>query len=111
MALAVGGTKYNPAHEFIRGIWGHYINNIMEKTELIARIDSALNDVRPHLAVDGGNVEVVDVTDDKIVKIKWLGNCQNCNMSIMTMRAGIEQAIRVKVPEITGVEAVNGLVL
>ena len=82
----------------------------MEKTELIARIDSALNDVRPHLAVDGGNVEVVDVTDDKIVKIKWLGNCQNCNMSIMTMRAGIEQAIRVKVPEITGVEAVNGKV-
>ncbi|HOY16296.1 MAG TPA: NifU family protein [Haliscomenobacter sp.] len=81
------------------------------KSELISRIDLALNEVRPHLAVDGGNVEVVDVTDEKVVKIKWLGNCQNCNMSIMTMRAGIEQAIRVKVPEITGVEAINGLVL
>jgi Fe-S cluster biogenesis protein NfuA len=87
------------------------IKETMEKAELISRIDSALDDVRPHLAVDGGNVEVVDVTDDKIVKIKWLGNCKNCNMSIMTMRAGIEQAIRVKVPEITGVEAINGLVL
>ena len=79
------------------------------KVELIKRIDDALNDVRPHLAVDGGNVEVVDVTEQNIVKIKWLGNCKNCSMSIMTMRAGLEQAIRSKVPQIVGVEAVNGL--
>lgn len=83
----------------------------MEKTELLSKIDAALDDVRPHLAVDGGDVEVVDVTEEKVVKIKWLGNCQNCNMAFMTMRAGIEQAIRVKVPEITGVEAINGLSL
>lgn len=79
------------------------------KQELLARIDEALNDVRPHLAVDGGDVEVVDVTDDQVVKVKWLGACQNCNMSIMTMKAGLEQAIRSKIPGITGVEAVNGL--
>ena len=80
-----------------------------EKQEMLERIDEALNDVRPHLIVDGGNVEVVDVTEDHVVKIKWLGTCQNCNMSAMTMRAGIEQSIKGKIPEITGVEAVNGL--
>lgn len=80
-----------------------------DRQQLFQRIDSALDDVRPHLAVDGGDVELVEVTDDKLVKIKWLGNCESCNMSVMTMRAGIEQAIRLKVPEIAGVVAVNGL--
>lgn len=80
-----------------------------EKDRLLQRIDQALDDVRPHLAVDGGNVELVDITEERIVQIKWLGNCQNCNMSIMTMRAGIEQAIKFKVPEVAGVEALNGL--
>ncbi|GJM31949.1 MAG: hypothetical protein DHS20C18_09500 [Saprospiraceae bacterium] len=80
-----------------------------EKQEMLERIEDALNDVRPHLIVDGGNVELVDLTEDHIVKIKWLGNCQSCNMSVMTMRAGIEQSIKGRVPEITGVEAINGL--
>ncbi len=80
-----------------------------EKQEMLERIDEALNDVRPHLLVDGGNVEVVDLTEDHVVKIKWLGTCQSCNMSGMTMRAGIEQSIKGKIPEITGVEAINGL--
>ena len=80
-----------------------------EKQKLISKIDQALNEVRPHLAVDGGNVEVVDVTEDHIVKIKWLGTCEGCSMSAMTMRAGIEQAIRGQLPQILGVEAVNGL--
>lgn len=82
-----------------------------EKKELLQRIDLALNDVRPHLKVDGGNVEVVDVTEDNIVKIKWLGACENCNMSVMTMRAGIEQALRSKIPQIQSVEAINGIEL
>jgi len=81
----------------------------VEKRELIDRVDEALNDLRPHLAVDGGDVEIVDVTESNVVKIKWLGNCENCSMSAMTMRAGIEQTIMGKVPEICGVEAVNGI--
>ena len=80
-----------------------------EKADLIASVDAALEDVRPHLAADGGNVEVVDVTDENIVKVKWLGNCQNCSMSYMTMKAGLEQTIKGKIPQITGVEAINGL--
>jgi Fe-S cluster biogenesis protein NfuA len=76
---------------------------------LLERIDSALDDIRPHLAVDGGDVELVGITDDNWVQIKWLGNCESCNMSMMTMRAGIEQTIRLKVPEVSGVVAINGI--
>lgn len=83
--------------------------SLTKKQALLQRIDSALDDVRPHLAVDGGNVEVVDVTDAKVVKIKWLGACEGCSMTSMTMRAGIEQAIISRLPEITGVMAVNGV--
>ena len=82
-----------------------------KKKALLERIEKALDDVRPHLAVDGGNVEVVDVTDDLKVQIKWLGNCEGCAMSAMTMRAGIEETLRNKVPEVTSVEAVNGMVV
>ena len=81
----------------------------MDKQAILSRIDAALEDVRPHLLVDGGNVEVVDYIDDQIVLIKWLGTCQSCNMSVMTMKAGIEQAIKNKIPEIAGVQAINGI--
>lgn len=84
--------------------------SVTEKSELIGRIDAALESVRPHLKVDGGNVEVVGVTEDMKVQIKWMGNCENCNMSTMTLRAGIEEAIRSKIPEIQGVVAINGVV-
>ena len=80
-----------------------------EKQALLEKADKALNDLRPHLKVDGGDVEVVDITETMVLQIKWLGNCQSCSMSAMTMRAGIEQTVRGKLPEILGVEAVNGV--
>ena len=80
-----------------------------ENTELLQKIEAALDTIRPHLATDGGDVEVVEITEDMVVKVKWLGNCENCFMSAMTMKAGIEQAIKGKVPGITGVEAINGV--
>ena len=80
-----------------------------QKSELIRQVDEALDEVRPHLKVDGGDVEVVDVTDDFVVKVKWLGNCENCFMSIMTIKAGIEQAIKNRLPQMTQVEAINGI--
>lgn len=79
----------------------------MQKQEILSKIDSILNEVRPHLSVDGGNIEVIDLTDEMIVQIKWLGNCQGCSMSDMTLKAGIEQTLKAKMPEIAGVEAVN----
>jgi Fe-S cluster biogenesis protein NfuA len=78
-----------------------------KKQQLLDRIEDALSTVRPHLRVDGGDVELVDVTDDMHVKIRWLGMCESCSMSAMTLRAGIQEAIRGKIPEIVGVEAVN----
>lgn len=78
-----------------------------DKSVLIEKVDRALDDVRPHLAVDNGNVEVVDITDELVVKVKWLGSCVGCSMSHMTMKAGLEQAIKSRLPEITGVVAVN----
>jgi len=83
--------------------------SITEKQDLLEAVDKALNDIRPHLAVDGGNIEVVEVTDDLTVKVKWLGNCQTCSMSAMTMRAGVEQTIKQKVPSIKQILAVNGI--
>jgi len=83
----------------------------IERNELIKRVDIALDTVRPHLKVDGGDVEVVDVTDDYTVKVKWLGSCENCNMSFMTMKAGIEMTIKGQMPEINGIMAVNGVVV
>jgi Fe-S cluster biogenesis protein NfuA len=81
----------------------------IEKETLLQRVEDALSTVRPHLRVDGGDVEVVEVTDDMHVKIRWTGMCESCSMSAMTLRAGIAEAIKGKIPEIMGVEAVNGL--
>lgn len=76
-------------------------------TSLNERVEEALETIRPHLRVDGGDVELVEVTEDMHVKIRWMGMCEGCSMSGMTLRAGIQEAIRSKIPEIVGVEAVN----
>lgn len=78
-----------------------------ERQDWITRVDAALEEVRPHLAIDGGNIEVLDVSDSKIVEIKWLGACNGCSMTAMTMKAGVEQTLKGKYPEINGVVAVN----
>ena len=80
-----------------------------EKTLLLHQIELALDDIRPHLAVDGGDVSVVDVTDEMIVRVKWLGACESCSMSIMTMKAGVEQSVKSRLPQIRSVEAVNAV--
>lgn len=84
----------------------------MELTEQLTirdRVEEALNEIRPHLAVDGGNVEIVEITEDLILRLRWMGTCENCNMSAMTMQAGIKEVIKNRVPEIIQVEAINGL--
>ena len=83
--------------------------SIKDKAQLIKDVDAALDEIRPHLAVDGGNLEVVDITDDMTVQIKWLGNCEGCNMTSMTMRAGIQETLKNKMPMIRNVVAINGV--
>lgn len=75
--------------------------------DLLAKVESALDSIRPYLEADGGNVSVEEITSDNIVKLRLLGACGSCPMSIMTLKAGIEQAIKRAVPEIEGIEAVN----
>lgn len=75
--------------------------------ELIQKIERALDSMRPYLAADGGNVRVLDVTDDKTVRLELLGSCGSCPMSAMTFKGGLEEAILKAVPEIRKVEAVN----
>lgn len=74
---------------------------------LTDQVEAALNTIRPYLEADGGNVSVEEITPEKVVKLKLLGSCGSCPMSIMTLKAGIEQAILKAVPEITGIEAIN----
>ena len=74
--------------------------------ELLGRVEASLNTLRPYLKTDGGNIEVVEITDSMVLKLKLLGNCEDCPMSEMTMTAGVEEAIRRSVPEIQKVEAV-----
>ena len=63
--------------------------------------------MRPYLAADGGNVRVLDVTDEKTVRLELMGSCGSCPMSAMTFKGGLEEAILKAVPEIRKVEAVN----
>jgi Fe-S cluster biogenesis protein NfuA len=76
----------------------------MENHPLYARIQTALDSIRPYLVADGGNVEITEITSDNVLRLALTGNCQSCNMSAMTFRAGVEEAIRRDVPEITAVE-------
>lgn len=80
-----------------------------DKQNWLERINGALDEVRPHLAVDGGNVEAVDITSEFEVRVQWKGNCEFCEMSAMTLRAGIEQTLKNKFPQIQTVTAVNGI--
>jgi Fe-S cluster biogenesis protein NfuA len=68
-------------------------------------VQSALNDIRPSLQADGGDVELVDV-EDGIVKVRLTGACGGCPMSQMTLKQGIETYVKKKVPEIVSVESV-----
>ncbi|HRI80352.1 MAG TPA: NifU family protein [Cyclobacteriaceae bacterium] len=79
----------------------------LKKEELIQRVESSLNSIRPYLEADGGNVKVLEITHDKVVKLEFVGNCGNCPMSTMTFKAGVEEAIRKSVPEIQSIEVVN----
>ena len=77
------------------------------KIEMKNEIQKALNNIRPYLQADNGDVELVDVSDDGIVKVRLLGACEICPLSIMTLRAGIERAIMREVPAVKRIEAVN----
>ncbi len=71
------------------------------------KVEEALNTIRPYLEADGGNVEVIEITSEQVLRLELTGACKTCNMSHMTMKAGIEETIKRAVPEIKAIEAVT----
>lgn len=76
-------------------------NNITE------RIEAALDNIRPYLLADGGDIRVLELTEDNILKLEFVGNCGTCPMSPMTFKAGVEEGIKRLVPEIKSIEVIN----
>lgn len=82
----------------------------MQKTvqsPIFHKVDAALNDLRVFVKEDGGDLELVEVTEDAIARVELKGACTNCSMNNMTFKAGVEEAIKKAVPEIQKVEAVG----
>ena len=75
--------------------------------ELIQKVNDALDQIRPFLNEDGGDLNVVEITNDHVLRIEFTGACSNCSMNNMTFKNGVEDAIKRLVPEIAGVEPVN----
>ena len=76
-------------------------------TTLWNKIDRSLDSIRPYLQKDGGDIEIVGITDDMVVEVKLLGACKNCPQSFMTMKTGVEESVKRDVPEITAIKAIN----
>jgi Fe-S cluster biogenesis protein NfuA len=74
---------------------------------LVERIDRALDELRPFLRSDGGDITVLHVREDLVVEVELQGACAHCAQAAMTMRAGVEEAVRRVVPEVKEVIAVN----
>ena len=70
------------------------------------KVEAALNKIRPSLQADGGDIRLVDVTPDGVVKVKLTGACSGCPMSQMTLKAGVEKILKKEVPEIKEVISV-----
>tara|TARA_X000000368_G_C22375977_1_gene426928 strand:+ start:44 stop:292 length:249 start_codon:yes stop_codon:yes gene_type:complete len=79
----------------------------MNEISLIEKVENALDEIRPYLIKDGGNIKVVSIDNNNIANIELLGNCESCPMSPMTLKLGVEEAIKKNVPEIKGIKTIN----
>jgi len=77
------------------------------KEDLAQRVETSLDSIRPYLEADGGNVRILEITRENILRLEFVGNCGSCAMSTMTFKAGVEDAVRRAVPELRGIEVVN----
>jgi Fe-S cluster biogenesis protein NfuA len=76
----------------------------MTADELKSQVTAVIDEVRPHLQADGGDVELVDVSENGVVTVKLVGACRGCPMAQITLRRGIEARLKEKVPGVTAVE-------
>ena len=77
--------------------------------KIIAKIEDALAEIRPFLESDGGDINFIELSDDWIVKVKLIGACSSCNISMMTMKNGVEVVVKKAVPEVKEVVEISSL--
>ena len=82
---------------------------IITDKAIIDKIEGALDEIRPQLEADGGDINLVEVSEKMVVKVKLLGACSSCNVSMMTMKSGVEQAVKRAVPEVKEVIDITSL--
>ena len=78
----------------------------MAREEIVEKIKVVLDQVRPYLQADGGDLRLVEITDDYVVKVELMGACGSCPMKTMTLKAGVEGTLKKEVPEVVSVEAI-----
>ena len=74
---------------------------------IINKIEAALDEIRPYLKTDGGDISLVEITDDYTVKVKLMGACETCHVSMMTLKNGVEVAVKNAVPKVKKVIEVS----
>lgn len=77
-----------------------------QNAELIQKVQNVIDQIRPYLEADGGNIRFVELTEDNVVNVELLGACGSCPMSTITLKNGVEQAMKKAIPEIKSVEAI-----
>lgn len=82
---------------------------VITDPEIINKIEEALAQVRPFLENDGGDIRFIEITDDYVVKVKLLGACSDCHVSVMTLKAGVEQSIKKAVPQVIKVVDIDNM--
>ena len=81
---------------------------ITDKT-ILSKIEVALEEIRPFLEADGGDINFIELTDNWVVKVKLIGACSSCNISMMTLKNGVEMAVKRAVPEVKEVIEITSL--
>lgn len=77
------------------------------REEIITKVERVLDQIRPYLQQDGGDIKFVELTNDNVVNVELRGACGSCPYSMMTLKGGVENAMKKAIPQIKSVEAVN----
>ena len=77
-----------------------------QRAEITAKVENVIQQIRPYLQQDGGDIEFIELTDDNIVNVELKGACGSCPYSLMTLKGGVETAVKKAIPEIQAVEAI-----
>ena len=79
----------------------------MATPDLQTRVETTLEELRPYLKADGGDIRLVEITEDLVVRIELLGACADCSIINMTLKGGVESALKKAAPELKAIEAIN----